>query len=245
VGTRSPYGVCSSVFNSAYISGDRVRVRQWLWPATGEFLARQRHRSSGRVPAAFNHLVGLKPSRGWISTHGCFRMPHVGLRIDLCGDLCRRSAVFQVARGFDAADAYARVPEPGQGAAPWSVLGAASAFRFGVPTEATLQWFGDEAARDRFDAAVEALSALGGELVRFDFEPFRKAASLLYSGPWVAERLAALKSFLEEHLDAMEPTVGAIISGASRYSAVEAFERSTHWRTCATKQQRSGTMWTF
>jgi allophanate hydrolase len=127
-----------------------------------------------------------------------------------------------VARGFDAADDYSRVPEPGQGAAPWAATGVA--FRFGVPMEASLQFFGDEGARAQFEVAVEALAALGGEAVRFDYEPFRKAASLLYSGPWVAERLAALKDFIKDHPGAMEPTVGGIISGASRFSAVEAFD---------------------
>jgi allophanate hydrolase len=86
-----------------------------------------------------------------------------------------------------------------------------------------MQWFGDQAAGEKFDAAVKALAALGGEPVCFDYEPFSKTASLLYSGPWVAERLAALMGFLEEHPDSMEPTVGGIISGAGRYSAVEAF----------------------
>jgi allophanate hydrolase len=226
VGTRSPYGICSSVFNSAYISGgsssgSAVAVAR----ALVSFSLGSDTAGSGRVPAAFNQLVGLKPSRGWISTHGllpaCRTLDCVSVFAETCADVVR---VFQVARGFDAADAYSRVPVPGQGAAPWSVLGAGSVFRFGVPSEASMQWFGDEAARKKYDEAIEALSVLGGEPVRFDYEPFRKAASLLYSGPWVAERLAALKDFQKDHPDAMEPTVGGIISGAGRYSAVEAFD---------------------
>jgi allophanate hydrolase len=226
VGTRSPFGICSSVFDPAFISGGSssgsavAAARGLVSFSLGTDTA-----GSGRVPAAFNQLVGLKPSRGWISTHGllpaCRTLDCVSIFAETCADVAR---VFQVARGFDAADAYSRAPLPGQGAAPWSVLGSASGFRFGVPTDVSMQWFGDEAARETFDVAVEALSALGGELVRFDYEPFRKAASLLYNGPWVAERLAALSGFLKEHPDAMEPTVGAIISGAGRYSAVEAFD---------------------
>jgi len=226
VGTRSPYGICSSVFDPEYISGgsssgSAVAVARGLV----SFSLGTDTAGSGRVPAAFNQLVGLKPSRGWISTQGllpaCRTLDCVSIFAETCGDAAR---VFHVARGFDAADDYSRVPSPGQGATPWSVPGPACAFRFGVPTAESLQWFGDEAARERFDAAVEALVALGGEPIRFDYEPFRKTASLLYSGPWVAERLAALKDFLQEHPDAMEPTVGSIISGASRYSAVEAFD---------------------
>jgi allophanate hydrolase len=180
---------------------------------------------SGRVPAAFNQLVGLKPTRGWISTYGllpaCRTLDCVSIFAQTCADAAR---VFQVARGFDAADAYSRAPSPGQGAAPWSISDAASAFRFGVPTAGSMQWFGDAAASDKFEAAAAALAALGGEPVHFDYEPFRKTASLLYSGPWVAERLAALKEFVNEHREDMDPTVGGIIAGAGRYTAVEAFD---------------------
>ena len=226
VGTRSPYGICSSVFNPEYISGgsssgSAVAVARGLV----SFSLGTDTAGSGRVPAAFNQLVGLKPSRGWISTKGllpaCRTLDCVSIFAETCADVAR---VFKVARGFDAADDYSRTLAPGQGAAPWSVAGAASVFRFGVPTEESLQFFGDEAAREKFTAAVEALTALGGEPVRFDYEPFRKAASLLYSGPWVAERLAALKDFVQEHPSDLEPTVGGIISGAGRYSAVEAFD---------------------
>jgi allophanate hydrolase len=226
VGTRSPYGICSSVFNPEYISGgsssgSAVAVARGLV----SFSLGTDTAGSGRVPAAFNQLVGLKPTRGWVSTHGllpaCRTLDCVSIFAETCADAAR---VFQVARAFDAADAYSRAPVPGQGAAPWSVANAASAFRFGVPTAGSMQLFGDEAARDKFDAAVTALAALGGEPVDFDYEPFRKTASLLYSGPWVAERLAALKEFVKEHLEDMDPTVGGIISGASRYSAVEAFD---------------------
>jgi allophanate hydrolase len=226
VGTRSPYGICSCVFDPEYISGgsssgSAVAVARGLV----SFSLGTDTAGSGRIPAAFNQLVGLKPTRGWISTQGllpaCRTLDCVSVFAETCADASR---VFQVARGFDAADAYSRVPMPGQGAAPWSVAGAAGAFRFGVPTAESLQFFGDEAARTSFDAAVEALAALGGEAVRFDYEPFRKTAGLLYSGPWVAERLAALKEFPAEQPDAMEPTVGGIINSASRYSAVEAFD---------------------
>jgi len=226
VGTRSPYGTCSSVFNPEYISGgsssgSAVAVARGLV----SFSLGTDTAGSGRIPAAFNQLVGLKPTRGWIGTSGllpaCRTLDCVSIFAETCGDAAR---VFAVARGFDDTDPYSRVPLPGQGAAPWSVPGSASAFRFGVPTEESLQFFGDEAARVLFSAAVESLAALGGEPVRFDYEPFRKAASLLYSGPWVAERLVALKEFLALHPAAIEPTVGGIISGAGRYTVVEAFE---------------------
>ena len=223
VGTRTPYGVCSSVFDPAYISGgsssgSAVAVARGLI----SFSLGTDTAGSGRVPAAFNQLVGLKPSRGWISTHGllpaCRTLDCVSVFGETCGDVAR---VFKVLRGLDPADAYSRIPLPGQGAAPWS---AAGVFRFGVPTAAGLEFFGDDDARGKFDEAIGALEALGGEPVRFDYEPFRKAASLLYSGPWVAERLAALQDFVQHHTADMDPTVGGIIAGAGRYSAVEAFD---------------------
>ncbi len=226
VGTRSPYGICSSVFDPEFISGgsssgSAIAVARGLV----SFSLGTDTAGSGRVPAAFNQLVGLKPSRGWISTHGllpaCRTLDCVSIFAETCADAAR---VFKVARGFDAADDFSRAPEPGQGAAPWSVASTASVFQFGVPTEASLQFFGDESAREKFDAAIEATTALGGEPVRFDYEPFRKAASLLYRGPWVAERLAALKDFVQEHPGDLEPTVGSILFGAGRYSAVEAFD---------------------
>jgi len=226
VGTRSPYGICSSVFDPEYISGgsssgSAVAVARGLV----SFSLGTDTAGSGRVPAAFNQLVGLKPTRGWISTHGllpaCRTLDCVSIFAETCADAQR---IFKAARGFDAADAYSRIPMPGQGAAPWSASGAASAFRFGAPSAASLQFFGDDDTREKFDAAIEALTTLGGELLRFDYEPFRKAAALLYSGPWVAERLAALKDFAKEHFGELEPTVGSIISGAARFSAVEAFD---------------------
>ena len=223
VGTRSPYGVCSSVFDPAYISGGSSSGSA-LAIARGlvSFSLGTDTAGSGRVPAAFNQLVGLKPSRGWISTRGllpaCRTLDCVSVFGETCGDVAR---VFKVLRGFDPADAYSRIPAPGQAAAPWS---AAGVFRFGVPNALGLEFFGDDDARDRFDAAIRAVEALGGEPVRFDYEPFRKAASLLYSGPWVAERLAVLKDFVQQHTAEMDPTVGGIIAGAGKYSAVEAFD---------------------
>jgi allophanate hydrolase len=242
VGTRSPYGICSSVFNPEYISGGSSSGSA-IAVARGvvSFSLGSDTAGSGRVPAAFNQLVGLKPSRGWISTQGllpaCRTLDCVSIFAETCADVAR---VFKVSRGFDAADDYSRIPAPGEGAAPWSVAGSASAFRFGVPTEESLEFFGDEAAQEKFGGAVGALRALGGEAIRFDYEPFRKAASLLYSGPWVAERLAALKDFVQEHPGDLEPTVAGILSGASRFSAVEAFDAAY---ALAALRRETGSVW--
>jgi allophanate hydrolase len=134
--------------------------------------------------------------------------------------------VLSVIANFDADDPYSRKANPGEGATPW----VASKFRLGVPTESTLEFFGDEQARASYGKAIDALTKLGGEQIRFDYEPFRSVASLLYSGPWVAERLAALHDFALEHADTMDPTVAKIVTGAQRFSAVDAFQAEYNLR---------------
>lgn len=222
VGTRTPYGACSSVFNERYISGgsssgSAVAVAKGLVRfALGTDTA-----GSGRVPAAFNNLIGLKPTRGLLSTVGvvpaCRTLDCVSILARNCYDA---RLAFHAARGFDAADPYSRAPAPGAGAAPW--LGGT--FRFGVPMRDQLQFFGDEAAAALYDRAIDGLCAIGGECVRIDYSVFRNTAALLYSGPWVAERLAAIRSFMQINSDEMNPVVLGIISGAQRHSAVNAFE---------------------
>jgi allophanate hydrolase len=222
VGTRSPYGACSCVFDERYISGgsssgSAVAVAQGLV----DFSLGTDTAGSGRVPAAFNNIVGLKPTRGLLSTSGvvpaCRSLDCVSIFAKDCS-VARR--VFEVARGFDASDPFSRVMGAGQDAAPW--LGGA--FRFGVPARGELEFFGDEEADGLYLRAVEKLEGLGGERVEIDYSIFREAAELLYSGPWVAERLAALRGFVDAHADEMNPVVREIISGAKRYSGVDAFE---------------------
>ncbi len=222
VGTRTPYGICSSVFNEEYISGgsssgSAVAVAKGLVSfALGTDTA-----GSGRVPAAFNQLVGLKPTRGLVSTTGllpaCRTLDCVSVFAETCSDAAQ---VLEVLGAPDALDPFSRTPQPGEVAAPW----IASKFRFGVPTEDALEFFGDDLAKASYAHAVASLTQLGGEKVLFDYASFRSAADLLYNGPWVAERLAAIRDFAETRADAMDSTVARIIRGASRFTAVDAFE---------------------
>ncbi len=237
VGTRSPYGACSSVFSNEYISGgsssgSAVAVAKGLVSfALGTDTA-----GSGRVPAAFNNLVGLKPTRGAISTSGvipaCRSLDCVSIFAATCGDA---KAIFEQARGFDASASYSRPWE--EAASPW--LGNAP--RFGVPPESQLEFFGDEAAKELYFRSVEALEALGGQRVEIDLTPFRAAADLLYAGPWVAERLAAIESFFAEHAEEMNPVVRGIISGGAKYSAVDCFR--AQYRLSELRRQTSE-IWT-
>ena len=224
VGTRTPYGICSSVFSAEHISGgsssgSAVAVASGLV----SFSIGTDTAGSGRVPAAFNNLVGLKPTRGLLSTSGllpaCRTLDCATVFAETCTDAAR---VFAAARGFDAADPWSRMPHYGQGATPWSAL--TSGFRFAVLNHASREFFGDDSSAAQYQAAVHALAALGGTPVDFDYTPFRNAASLLYKGPWVAERLAALQDFFATEPESVDPTVGAIVRGAAKYTAVEAFE---------------------
>lgn len=220
VGTRSPYGVCSSVFDREYISGgssagSAVAVAMGLV----SFSLGTDTAGSGRIPAAFNQIVGLKPTRGLLSTLGvvpaCRTLDCVSIFAETCADAAR---VFGVAQAFDAADPYSRAPR--SKAVTWD----ASAFRFGVPQRGQLEFFGDRDSAEAFAHAVDALERAGGQKIEIDFAPFRAVADLLYSGPWVAERLAAIEGFVAEHGAEMDPTVYKIISGARRFMAVDAFK---------------------
>jgi allophanate hydrolase len=221
VGTRSPHGACSSVFDSRYISGgsssgSAVAVASGL----ANFALGTDTAGSGRVPAAFNGLIGLKPTRGLLSTHGVVPACRTLDCVSILTKTCREAhAVLQAARGFDPLDSFSRTPTEGQDAAPW--LGGP--FRFGVPAENQLQFFGDEEAAALYRQAIADMESIGGEKVEIDFSIFRAAADLLYSGPWVAERLAAIQEFVEAHADQMNPVVREIISAAKRFTAVEAF----------------------
>src|SRR6266851_3428071 len=175
---------------------------------------------SGRVPAAFNNLIGLKPTRGLLSTAGvvpaCRTLDCVSVLASSC-DVAHM--VWRAARGFDSGDPFSREPHPGEDAAPWWN----APFRFGVPRSEHLEFFGDEEAKALYAEAVRKIEQLGGERFEIDFSVFRNAANLLYEGPWVAERLAAIQSFLRNHSDEMNPVVRGIISGGERFSAVDVY----------------------
>src|ERR1700730_16191350 len=188
VGTRSPHGACSSVFDERYISGgsssgSAVAVaRQLVSFSLGTDTA-----GSGRVPAAFNNLIGLKPTRGLLSTAGvvpaCRTLDCVSIFARTCDDAHK---VWHASSGFDSGDPFSRVPRPGEDAAPW----LDAPFRFGVPPPDQLEFFGDEEAPVLYAEAMRKVERLGGQRVEIDFSIFRAAADLLYQGPWVAERLA-------------------------------------------------------
>ncbi len=219
VGTRSPYGANSSVFNSDYISGgssagSAVAVASGLV----SFSLGTDTAGSGRVPAAFNNIVGLKPSRGLLSTSGvvpaCRSLDCVSIFSLTCADA---ATVFEIARDFDVSDSYAR---------PWPTTHAPipERARAGILRRDQRQFFGDSDAELIYQQTIEFIAGLGHEVIEIDFTPFRQAADLLYSGPYLAERFAAVGPFIKAHTEEVDPTVGAIIAGSERFSAAEAYQ---------------------
>ncbi|WP_310448341.1 allophanate hydrolase [Thiobacillus sp.] len=219
-GTRSPYGACRNAFNPDYISGgsssgSAVAVALGL----ASFSLGTDTAGSGRVPAAFNNLVGHKPSCGALSTRGvvpaCRSLDAVSIFALTAEDAER---VLVVATGFDADDEYSRPLAP-----HGFDFGRAAHFRFGVPRQQDLAFFGNAEAERLFDEAVARMQALGGTPVEIDFAPFLQTARLLYGGPWVAERYLAIRDFFDAQADKVFPPVREIIAGGRAISAADTF----------------------
>jgi allophanate hydrolase len=211
-GDRSPYGACRNTLNPAYISGGSssgsgVAVAAGLVTfALGTDTA-----GSGRIPAGCNNVVGLKPTPGLLSTQGVF---------PACRSLDCVSVFALTADDAWAACAAAAgtaPPEAGRDDAPRE-------FTFAVPRDEDLEFFGDAGQEEMFRRAVEQLGRLGGRRTPIDFSSFRRVGDLLYQGPWLAERLAAVGEFLTRHPDAVHPITRAVIEGGAAYSAVDVFK---------------------
>ncbi|MGM9424686.1 allophanate hydrolase [Hydrogenophaga sp. MI9] len=221
-GTRSPYGACRNAFNPDFVSGgsssgSAVSVANgWVSFSLGTDTA-----GSGRVPASFNNLIGLKPSLGLLSATGvvpaCRSVDTVSIFALTASDA---QAVLAVAAVPDEADAFSRA------ARPFGVDFSAGPFRFGVPRPQDLNFFGNDAAIALFAQSIERLHALGGTAVEIDLTPFLDAARLLYEGPWVAERYVAIKDFIEAQPEAVFPPVRSIIEGGKAKTAADAFAAS-------------------
>ncbi|MDP2355708.1 MAG: allophanate hydrolase [Beijerinckiaceae bacterium] len=220
VGVRSPYPVPLNSFNARVVpggssSGSAVAVARGLVSfALGTDTA-----GSGRVPAGLNNIVGLKPTLGAISTRGivpaCRTLDCVSIFALTVDDAY---AVFAEMAAFDPQDGYSRQ-------VPVTPLGPAQpALRLGIPDARTLTFAGDDQARAAFDHAKKEAIAAGAQILELDFQPFFDVARLLYEGPWVAERYQAIRGFIDSKPDSVYPVTHAIIEGAKRFTAADAFE---------------------
>lgn len=224
VGTRSPWGECHNPFNPDYISGGSSSGSA-VATALGlvSFALGTDTAGSGRVPAAFNNIIGIKPSKGLVSLSGvvpaCRSLDCVNLFALTTDDA---NLVLEHMLGFDPADDYARHNPFANNQRHYGL--PTGPFRFGVPAAAQLQFFGDSSAQKLFTSAIETLETLGGSKVEIDFTPFQHAARLLYEGPWVAERYAATEAIVTRQPEAMLPVIKTIIGSATSKTALDTFK---------------------
>ncbi len=217
VGTRSPHGAARCVFDKDYISGgsssgSAVAVAAGLV----SFSLGTDTAGSGRVPAAFNNIVGIKPSRGLLSTRGvvpaCRSLDCVTVFAGSCAD---GDAVRRVAEDFDAQDSWSR---------PMTPRALADQPTLGILAPEDRDFCGDNEAAQLYAQAIERAKSLGWTIREFTYKPFKEVALLLYCGPWVAERKSAIGAFIEANPSACDPTVAKIVTGGVDLDAVAAFE---------------------
>jgi allophanate hydrolase len=220
-GTRSPYGPCRNSVLPGYPAGGSS-AGSALAVALGlaSFALGTDTAGSGRVPAALNNLVGLKPTRGLLSTAGVVPACRtLDCTTFLADSAATASRLLALTAQRDERDEYSRAnplwndatafgkPRPG--------------FRFGVPRQ--LEFMGCAESPVLFEATVRQLQALGGVAVEIDFAPFLEAARLLYEGPWVAERYSVAGALIERDPEAVLPVIREVLRQAPARSAVDAF----------------------
>jgi allophanate hydrolase len=220
-GTRTDYGIPRCVFDPDYISGGStsgggVTVAAGLVSlALGGDAA-----GSGRVPAALQNIVGLKPTPGLVSLGG--RSPagmsasHTVLTLTVADAV----TATRVLIGYDPEDPLSR-PEADdfrlQAGPPPAV------FRFGVPSAETRIFHGDAEAERLFDEAIARLEAMGGVAVPLDYGPFLAVARMLYEDAFIARRYANLQTFYDAHEAALHPATRTIVGWGRDYSGADVF----------------------
>ncbi|NER82043.1 MAG: allophanate hydrolase [Leptolyngbya sp. SIO1D8] len=223
VGVRTGYDVPHNPFVKDYIpggssSGSAISVAMGLV----SFSMGTDTGGSGRVPAGLNNIVGLKPTRGLLSTshmvYACRTLDCISVFALTAEDALQ---VFQVAKGFNPDDPFSR-----REACPSPHLDhyqTGQPFRFGIPAKQYLNFFGNADVEMAFNQAVGTLKSLGGKCYEINYEPFLEANDLLFKGPWVAERYVSVGEFVEENPDSVFPITRDIILNAKKLLATDAF----------------------
>ncbi|MFT4775990.1 MAG: allophanate hydrolase [Oleispira sp.] len=232
-GTRSPWGACKNSFNPEYISGgsssgSSVAVALSL----ASFSLGTDTAGSGRVPACFNNLIGLKPSRGLLSNSGlvpaCRSLDCITIFANGTDDA---NSVLSIAEGFDSSDAYSRANPYLNQSRQYGVR--TGALKVGIIPAAQLNFFNDAAYALAYKTTLSQLEEEGFEFVEIDYAPFAEAAKLLYEGPWVAERYLATQPLIDDNPEAIFPVVRDIISKGNEPKATDLF--SAEYRLKALK----------
>lgn len=214
VGTRSVSGHCRNAFSPEHVpggssSGSAVAVAKGhvafsIGSDTG---------GSGRVPAACNNIVGLKPTPGLIDTTGfvyCNRSFDVAPVFALTVDDAYE--VFDVLAGQSSGQS-GDIPEP-----------RPARFDFGIVRQDQLEFFGDTLARDRYERAIDNLVALGGEAQEIDFSVFLAAGNLVFNSALLVERAITYGETARRHPESLHPAVLATLRSADAYHAADVFD---------------------
>ena len=222
VGVRTPYGVAENPFGSDLIpggssSGAAVSV------ATGlvGFAFGTDTGGSGRIPAGFNNIVGLKPTLGLLSktdmTNACRTLDTVSIFALTAADALE---VLNICTARDPLDAYARTPSD----ARLPAYRDHAPFTFAVPQENQRQFFGNDGAGALFKEAIGELTRMGGKEAAIDYGPFLETNDFMFNGPWLAERLVSVSPFINDKPDSLHPVTREVILRAEKYSAADLVE---------------------
>ncbi len=224
VGIRTGYTVPHNAFSKAHIPGGSSSGSA-LSVATGlvSFSIGTDTGGSGRVPAGFNNIVGLKPTKGRLSTahtvEACKTLDCLSVFALTAEDT---QTVFEIAQSFDPHHPFSRpahVPPPNL-----KDYQSNQTFRFGVPHPSQREFFGNTDVERQYSQAITRLTHLGGTYVEIDYTPFLEANALLFNGPWIAERYASVGRFIEANASDVFPVTRKILSKAKEITAVKAFE---------------------
>ena len=173
---------------------------------------------SGRVPAALNNIVGLKPTLGTVSASGvvpaCRSLDTISVFALTVADAFN---AYEVIAGYDEADAWA-VPTPAL-----AMTAVSADFTVAVPDAGSIVFEGDTIQQAAFAQSVEQLKSAGATVVPVDFEPFYEVARMLYEGAWVTERFCVLESLLNDNSDAVFPVTRQIVEAGRQLTAADAF----------------------
>lgn len=217
-GGRSPYGACGSVADTAYVSGGSSsgsavvvaagHVAFSLGTDTG---------GSGRIPAGFNGVVGIKPTIGLVSSRGlvpnCPTLDCVSIFANSVED---GRQILDIVKGYDPSDPYSRIRLA-------QTPHVATPFAFGRLRAEDIETFGMPECADLYEQACDRVSALGGQPVTVDFAPFIEAGKMLFSGPWIAERVSAIRALIDIEQTSLLDVTRNVLRSAEQFSAADAF----------------------
>jgi allophanate hydrolase len=219
VGVRSPYGVPLNAVDPLIVpggssSGSAVSVGHGIV----SFSLGTDTAGSGRVPAALNNIVGLKPSLGSLSASGvvpaCRTIDTVSVFAMTAEDAFN---VFTLLNGYDEKDSYSK---------PFKKLPLSlpqSSMKIGIPDKSSIRFFDDNFQAESFESNIDKLKLYGFEILPINFEPFYEIAHLLYEGSWVAERYTVIENLLKENPKAVHNVTRQIIQKAKNFSAADTF----------------------